>query len=75
MCPGRRQQHNFNIQTSREFKQRLTSTVSEPFSLLMCLDATKFVSHCEVFLLFKDDFHKYLFKITAQESGKDFTSG
>ena len=43
-----------------------TSTGGEPFSILNCLDATKFVL-LRIFTLYRDDLRKHLFKITAQE--------
>ena len=52
--------------------ERRMSTGSELFSLLICLDATKFVL-LSIFTL-RDDLSKNLFKITAEES-KTSTSG
>ena len=43
MHGGTSQGMSINAIISREFEQRRKSTGSEPFSLLICLDATKFV--------------------------------
>ena len=51
---------------------RRTSTESEPSSLLICLDAAKFVWLC--LYSYRDDLSKNLFKITAEEC-KNSTSG
>ena len=51
--------------SSDDFERR-TSTGSEPFSLLICLDATKFIL-LKCFYSYKHDLLKKLFKVTAQE--------